>query len=104
MLCRADCEAVFPDTITDNMVCAGSPGHATCMVGGVTHIFKTSILLKLILVCCYILLVQGDSGGPLVCPDQTGRGRLAGIVSFGYSDCSTAGVYTKYSLHCAAAY
>ena len=65
---KADCETIFPGYITDNMVCAGSRGHATC---------------------------NGDSGGPLVCPDADGIGKLTGIVSFGYTGCTDAGVYAK---------
>ena len=49
-------------------MCAGSAGQATC---------------------------NGDSGGPLVCPDENGVGKLAGIVSFGYTGCTDAGVYAK---------
>ena len=64
----ADCETIFPGYITENMVCAGSAGHATC---------------------------NGDSGGPLVCPDANGVGKLTGIVSFGYTGCTNAGVYAK---------
>ena len=41
------------------------------------------------------LHIQGDSGGPLVCPDSNGKGKLAGLVSFGYTGCTSAGVYTK---------
>jgi len=67
---REDCETIFPGYITDNMVCAGSAGAATC---------------------------NGDSGGPLVCPDASGVGKLAGIVSFGYTGCTDAGVYAKVS-------
>merc|ERR1719230_1425843 len=67
---REDCESIFPGYITDNMVCAGSAGAATC---------------------------NGDSGGPLVCPDESGNGKLAGIVSFGYTGCTDAGVYAKVS-------
>jgi len=67
---RAECEEIFPGYITDNMICAGSSGHATC---------------------------NGDSGGPLVCPDSNGKGKLAGLVSFGYTGCTSAGVYTKVS-------
>merc|ERR1712045_202166 len=66
----ADCESIFEGYITENMVCAGSAGHATC---------------------------NGDSGGPLVCPDSNGNGKLAGIVSFGYTGCTDAGVYAKVS-------
>ena len=40
---------------------------------------------------------QGDSGGPLVCPDANGNGKLTGLVSFGYTGCTDAGVYTKVS-------
>merc|ERR1711874_897778 len=63
-------ETIFPGYITENMVCAGSAGHATC---------------------------NGDSGGPLVCPDANGVGKLTGIVSFGYTGCTNAGVYAKVS-------
>merc|ERR1712062_233901 len=66
----ADCETIFPGYITENMVCAGSAGHATC---------------------------NGDSGGPLVCPGADGEGKLTGIVSFGYTGCTNAGVYAKVS-------
>jgi len=66
----ADCETIFPGYITENMVCAGSAGHATC---------------------------NGDSGGPLVCPGADGVGKLTGIVSFGYTGCTNAGVYAKVS-------
>jgi len=67
---RDDCEEIFPGYITDNMICAGRSGAATC---------------------------NGDSGGPLVCPDASGVGKLAGIVSFGYTGCTNAGVYAKVS-------
>merc|ERR1712227_808968 len=40
---------------------------------------------------------NGDSGGPLVCPDENGVGKLTGIVSFGYTGCTDAGVYAKVS-------
>merc|ERR1711884_998091 len=66
----ADCESIFEGYITENMICAGSAGHATC---------------------------NGDSGGPLVCPAENGVGKLAGIVSFGYTGCTDAGVYAKVS-------
>ena len=56
--------------ITEGMVCAGSAGHASC---------------------------NGDSGGPLVCPDASGKGKLAGIVSFGMGGCTSMGVYAKVS-------
>jgi len=67
---RAQCEEIFPGYITDGMICAGSHGHTTC---------------------------NGDSGGPLVCPDASGNGKLAGLVSFGWSGCTDAGVFTKVS-------
>merc|ERR1712055_361449 len=67
---REQCENIFPGYITDGMVCAGSKGHSSC---------------------------NGDSGGPLVCPDANGNGKLAGLVSFGYTGCTDASVYTKVS-------
>merc|ERR1711931_510380 len=67
---RADCEEIFPGYITDGMICAGTTGYSTC---------------------------NGDSGGPLVCPDESGVGKLAGLVSFGYTGCTDAGVYTMVS-------
>merc|ERR1712013_335915 len=67
-------DAEFPAdaTITDGMVCAGSSGHTTC---------------------------NGDSGGPMVCPDEAGVGKLAGLVSFGHSGCTSAGVFTKVAFY-----
>jgi len=65
-----DCENTFSGLITDGMVCAGSHGHTCC---------------------------NGDSGGPLVCPDGTGNGKLAGLVSFGHTGCTDATVFTKVS-------
>merc|ERR1711931_230666 len=67
---REQCEEIFPGYISDGMICAGGKGHATC---------------------------NGDSGGPLVCPDANGVGKLAGLVSFGYTGCTDAGVYTMVS-------
>merc|ERR1712154_591862 len=67
---REQCEEIFPGYITDGMICAGGKGHATC---------------------------NGDSGGPLVCPDVNGVGKLAGVVSFGYTGCTEAGAYTMVS-------
>merc|ERR1712088_1124592 len=65
------CQETFTGIeITNGMVCAGGPGASAC---------------------------NGDSGGPLVCPDETGKGKLAGIVSFGHQGCTDATVYTKVS-------
>jgi len=65
------CQEIFTGIeITQGMICAGGPGASAC---------------------------NGDSGGPLVCPDATGNGKLAGIVSFGHQGCTDATVYTKVS-------
>ena len=45
------------------------------------------------------IFLKGDSGGPLVCPDENGVGKLAGLVSFGYTGCTNAGVFTKVSYY-----
>merc|ERR1712096_162184 len=61
---------VYSRATSQTAFCAGKSGHSTC---------------------------NGDSGGPLVCPDENGNGKLAGLVSFGYTGCTDAGVFTKVS-------
>ena len=34
-----------------------------------------------------------------MCPDESGNGKLAGIVSYGRTGCTDAGVYTKVSYY-----
>ena len=34
-----------------------------------------------------------------MCPDADGNGKLAGLVSFGHTDCMDAGVFTKVSFY-----
>ena len=35
----------------------------------------------------------------MVCPDETGNGKLAGIVSFGHTACDYPGAFTKVSYY-----
>lgn len=70
VISEEECKQKFGDVITDGMICAGGPGAGSC---------------------------NGDSGGPFVCPDSTGNGKLAGIVSFGVQGCKDSTVYTKVS-------
>merc|ERR1711892_15149 len=72
LLSHEDCVQLYPEYITDGIVCAGASNHTTC---------------------------SGDSGGPLVCPDAQGKGKLAGLVSFGHKGCPDAGVFTKVSFY-----
>merc|ERR1712123_479338 len=72
VLSHEECETVHTPYITDGMVCAGSKDHTTC---------------------------SGDSGGPLVCPDAEGIAKLAGIVSFGHSECPDSAVFTKVAFY-----
>ena len=73
ILSYEECSDIFPPgSITDGMICAGKPGAGPC---------------------------NGDSGGPLVCPDGEGNLKLAGIVSWGESGCTNAGVYTRVSFY-----
>lgn len=66
------CKQCYPNTITENMVCAGdlSGGRDTC---------------------------QGDSGGPLQCPLANNVWIQWGITSFGHgcANANSPGVYTK---------
>ena len=100
------CQETFTGIeITQGMICAGGPGASACNVSIVnkqlTKVLRakscnTNIPIP-ILFCYYLFFSKGDSGGPLVCPDVTGNGKLAGIVSFGHQGCTDATVYTKVS-------
>jgi len=66
------CNSAYGNVITDQMICAASPGRDTC---------------------------QGDSGGPFVCKDAEGKFNLIGVTSWGRG-CAMAGypgVYARTS-------
>ncbi len=75
---QSTCANAYPQSITDNMICAGLPS------GGVDS-------------------CQGDSGGPLMGWGGTGGWKLAGVVSFGAgcAQAMTPGVYTRVSKYVA---
>ena len=69
------CKNEFPSEISSSNICARKPcddidGKIPC---------------------------RGDSGSPLVCPDQRGRLKVAGLVSFGSSRCTSSSttVFTR---------
>eukprot|EP01083_Nonionella_stella_P059200 154920_1 len=67
---RANCRAQYPEeTITNGMICAGSPGYDSC---------------------------QGDSGGPLLTIDSNEQ---IGIVSWGDECAVKPGVYTNIGVY-----
>ena len=76
------------------MVCAGSSGHTTCNVSNNIVVDDDDDGDD-----DDDELFQGDSGGPMVCPDEAGVGKLAGLVSFGHSGCTSAGVFTKVAFY-----
>ncbi|XP_012868305.1 PREDICTED: chymotrypsinogen B2-like isoform X3 [Dipodomys ordii] len=57
-----DCQEIWGDQVTDDMICAGSDGTSPCM---------------------------GDSGGPLVC-EKGGVWSQVGIVSWGSRECDAS--------------
>ena len=66
------------------------------MIFGLTF-FVENFDFKFLKAEIFFFSMQGDSGGPLVCPDANGERKLVGLVSFGYTGCTDAGVYTKVS-------